>query len=150
MNRQQRRQMMRMAQKDPRSFLCRTCGKKTFFVAEHADDIDHYDVYCSVCGERIGRAKEGTNGVEKDDPIVDMRKWTKGDIRDKVRGLIDKVMDQEIPEKDKENMTEKEKVAAAIDMLSKLDNQTEKPEEVTVETISEEPKNTEEENADEH
>jgi len=63
LNRQQKREAWRRAKRDPRALPCPVCGCKTLHIAVKADDIDHYNVYCEACLNRLFRTKEGLNGV---------------------------------------------------------------------------------------
>ena len=63
MNRIQKREAMRRARRTPMALYCAVCDCKTLHIAKKANDIDHYDVYCEICGNRLLRAREGQYGV---------------------------------------------------------------------------------------
>ena len=63
LNRAQRRDAWKRARRDPRALMCPVCGCKTLHVALKANDIDHYDIHCEACGNRLFRTREGLNGV---------------------------------------------------------------------------------------
>lgn len=74
MNRIQKREAFRRARRSPAAIPCAQCGCKTMHIAMKANDIDHYDVYCEVCGNRLFRTREGQNGVNGEG-YIDGRKW---------------------------------------------------------------------------
>lgn len=61
------------------AIYCNQCGCKTLHMAVKADDIDHYDIYCEICGNRLMRTREGQNGV-KQEGYVDGRRIRKNGI----------------------------------------------------------------------
>lgn len=63
MNRIQKREAIRRARGNPKAAWCEKCGCRTMHIAVKANDIDHYDIYCEICGNRLMRAREGQMGV---------------------------------------------------------------------------------------
>lgn len=74
LNRDQRRKAWKKMKSDPRALDCPECWHKTLWVADHADDVDHYNVYCTVCGGLRGRVREGQRGVTESG-VIDGKKW---------------------------------------------------------------------------
>ena len=63
MNREEKRKVWRKAQSLKDSLWCDTCKHWSLFTAIKADDIDHYDICCIVCGQRKFRCREGEHGI---------------------------------------------------------------------------------------
>lgn len=76
MNREQKREAMRRARRNPGAIYCSQCEVKTMHVAVKANDIDHYDIYCEICGNRLFRTREGQNGVTGEG-YINGRIWTR-------------------------------------------------------------------------
>ena len=67
MNRKEKRQIYKLARGDPRALFCSACKCRVLPRAVKANDIDHYDILCAVCGERLGRYRDPTLHVNVND-----------------------------------------------------------------------------------
>lgn len=100
MNRKERREAWQRARGNKDALWCPICKKKAMFVAVHDKDIDHYDVYCEVCNSKLGRTREGHDGVFGEG-YIQGHLWTKGNVTERAMNLVMKTMEMPANSDDK-------------------------------------------------